>query len=420
MDGPDQGSLWRNRDFNIFWLGQALSVLGDSFSMVATPLLVLQVTGSIERMGQLTAVTGIGMIAAGLLSGVLVDRFDRRRLMIVCDCARTVLWLSVPFAWWLGHPSMALLFVTVILGALFGNTFQVASITAVANLARRDQIADANGRLHATFALMTCVGPMLSGWVCHRFGPVVSIGIDASTFGISAISLVFVRLRRSSPVAKPQALSLTRLRKELIEGAQFMWEQPVLRAVSLLLCASNLFIAARNDLLIFHVKHTLGRTDADVGTLFGIGALGAVFAGLVAPALRRRFGFAVCWLSAGFLVGISVGSIGMLATLSAMALTMTIVAFSDSIRGINSMTFRQEITPDHLLGRVTSVFWMLINLSAPIGAALTTAVAAQIGSGPTISLIGAMTFAITGVALFTAIREVKPGSLVPPASEAEI
>jgi MFS family permease len=75
-------SLARDRNFLIFWAGQTFAVLGDAFALVALPLLVLEATGSVARMGQITAVNGAGALLAGLVAGPLVDRLDRRRLMI--------------------------------------------------------------------------------------------------------------------------------------------------------------------------------------------------------------------------------------------------------------------------------------------------------------------------------------------------
>jgi MFS family permease len=392
-------SLWRNRDFNVYWAGQALSVLGDSFSMVATPLLVLQATGSVTQMGLLTATIGVGNILAGLFSGVLVDRFDRRLLMIACDTARTLLWALVPLVWWRFGPQLWLLFVCGLLGALLGNTFQVACITAVANLAERDQITEANGRLQATFAAMMCVGPMLSGFICHRYGPVVAIGVDSLSFLASALSLLFVRLPRGErPTESAQPLA------ELLAGARFLFGHPVLRSVAILLAGTNLALGARNDLIIFHVKRTMLLTDDDVGALFAIAAVGAIAGGLMAPTLRRRFGFAACWLGGGFLLGLALAVSGLAPSLLALGVLGVGMAFADAVRGINSMSFRQEVTPDHLLGRVTSAFWCVINVTGPIGAAATTALCDRAGSGPALATVGVASFALTGLGLFTAIR----------------
>lgn len=90
-------SLWRNRGFNAFWSAQILSVLGDSFSQLAVPLLVLDATGSIATAGLLTGVSGTAAVVAGLLAGVVVDRFDRRALLIGADVARMLLFAAAPW-----------------------------------------------------------------------------------------------------------------------------------------------------------------------------------------------------------------------------------------------------------------------------------------------------------------------------------
>ncbi|MRT44822.1 MFS transporter, partial [Xylella fastidiosa subsp. multiplex] len=78
-------SLWQQRDFGIFWAAQTLSVLGDSFALIALPLLVLEATGSVARMGLLTGVGSVAAVVAAVFAGALVDRADRRRLLVACD-----------------------------------------------------------------------------------------------------------------------------------------------------------------------------------------------------------------------------------------------------------------------------------------------------------------------------------------------
>src|SRR5947207_8419474 len=109
----EQGGV-RRPDFTVFWVGQTLSELGGAFAVVALPLLVLHATGSVAQMGLLTAVGGVGAIGTGLFAGVLVDRVDRRRLMIICDLARLVLFGLIP-VWWLAGPQVWLLYVVIAL-----------------------------------------------------------------------------------------------------------------------------------------------------------------------------------------------------------------------------------------------------------------------------------------------------------------
>ena len=196
------------RSFGIFWLVQTLSVAGDMFAFVAVPLLVLATTGSVAQMGLLTAAAGVGRIVAGFFAGTIVDRFDRRHLLITCDTARAVLFGAVVIS-----PSW-ILYVVSPLAAAAGMVFQVAYVATVPNLVDPDRITEANGRLNATYAAATIAGPMLAGLVSHAFGPAVAIGVDAVTFAVSAAGLTLIRLR-------PAPRGVTDPRKDFLVGVRF-------------------------------------------------------------------------------------------------------------------------------------------------------------------------------------------------------
>src|SRR5262245_15902478 len=99
-----------SRDFTIFWAGQTLSVLGNSITLVAMPLLVLAATGSVVQLGLISAVAGVGLVVTGVFAGHVVDRLDRRRIMIVSDLVRLAAQLAVPLVW-LAGPQVWLLYV---------------------------------------------------------------------------------------------------------------------------------------------------------------------------------------------------------------------------------------------------------------------------------------------------------------------
>lgn len=406
MPGRRARSLNSNRDFVIFWLGQTFSVLGDAFALVAVPLLVLEATGSVARMGLVTATVGIGNFAAGLVAGPIVDRVDRRRLMIWCDLGRLVVYALIPLGWWLLGPSFWLLIaITLIAGAL-GMLFGVAYITAVANLVERDQIVEANGRLHATFALAYVLGPMLAGLVAARFGPTAAIGLNAVSFLASAGSLALIRLRRAT--ARRADRPRGGYRRELLVGARFLAREPLFRALSLLMIAFAFVSTGALDLIIFHLKHDLGRTDRAVGLAFGLGSLGAIAGGILTPRLRRRWGFGPLFAGGFVLQGAALLGIGLSPGLWPVVPLAIGWSFGDSIRGIATMSVRQELVPDHLLGRVTAAFWMCFNVPGPLGAVALTALAATIGAPATLALVGALTLALAGLSWLTPARDRRP------------
>ncbi|WP_433533858.1 MFS transporter [Micromonospora sp. CA-249363] len=406
--------LWRDRSFGTYWIAQTLSAAGNAFAYLAVPLLVLEATGSVARMGLLTAVAGAASVIAGVFGGVLVDRYDRRRLMIVADLVRLVLFGLVPLVW-LVSPQVWLLFVVLPICAAAGMLFQVAAVTAVRNLVDADRITEANGRLQATFAATAVLGPLLAGVVSARFGPAVAIAVNAASFALSAVGLRLIRLRGpraadTAPVARERPLA------EFLAGARFLWRQPVLRALTVLLSVFIFLTYGFTDVLIYHVTHDLGGTEGTVGAVLGLAALGTVAGALLVAPLRRRRGFGATWIGAHAVCGFAVAGVGVATTVPTVTALTAVYLCCLSVGGICSMSLRQEITPDHLLGRVTSAFWSTHYALGPAGAAILTWAAGRYGV-PAVALVagvGCLLVAVGG--LFTPIRRAgaEPAS-APPA-----
>ncbi|MFI6261387.1 MFS transporter [Micromonospora sp. NPDC051006] len=403
---PVDRPLWRDRNFGTYWLAQSLSAVGDSFAYIAMPLLVLHATGSVAQMGLLTAVAGVASVGAGVFGGVLVDRYDRRTLMIAADLARLVLYGLVPLAW-LAGPQVWLIFVVLPICEAAGMLFQVAAVTAVRNLVDRDRITEANGRLQATYAAAAVGGPLLAGVVSARFGPTAAIAINAASFALSAAGLWLVRLRQPARDGTALGEGVSRRERPLAEflaGARFLWRQPVLRSLTVLLSVFIFLTFGFTDVLIYHVKHDLGGSDGTVGTVLGLAALGTIAGALLAAPLRRRRGFGVTWVGAISLCGLALVGIGVAGTVPAVTVLTAVYLCGVSVGGICSMSLRQEITPDHLLGRVTSAFWSTHYSLGPAGAAALTWATSRFGVTPVALVAGGGCLLIAIAGLFTPIR----------------
>ncbi len=399
-------SLTRNRNFNVFWAGQTLSFIGDAFSIVAIPLLILEITGSLTQMGIVTALYGVGSLVAGIAAGPIVDRFDRRKLMIRCDLGRAVIYALVPIGWWLAGPQLWLVYAVAVAGSALAMLFGVSYITAVANLVDKGQIVDANGRLQATYALAFILGPFLAGIVSSRFGPSLAIGIDAITFLASAISLSFVRLRRAA--ADRSSAERGSHREEFLAGIRFLLTSPLFRWLTILTGALAFASTGVTDLMIFHLKEDLGQSDRLVGIVFGVASIGVMFSGLLVARLRRSLGFGVCLIGGFVIEGIALLLLGATASTAVIAGVWALAAFGGSTRGIVTMTLRQELTPDHLLGRVTAAFWTVFSVPGPLGALALTAFGERVGARTALLVVGLFTLAIAVVALFTPVRAFSP------------
>ncbi|MEJ3748740.1 MFS transporter [Actinomycetes bacterium KLBMP 9797] len=395
--------LWRDRHFGIFWAAQTLSVAGDSFATIAIPLLVLRATGSVAQMGLLTGIAGVAAVTAGVFGGLLVDRLDRRRLLIVCDLIRMVLYASIPVAWSFGEP-IWLLYAVLPACAAVGMIFQVGYVTAVRNLVDTERITEANGLLYATAATAAVAGPLLAGVVSGWLGATAAIAVNAASFAVSAAGVALIRLR---PHDRP-APAGDRPLAEFFAGARFLWQNRVLRSLTILLSIFIFLTLGLTDVLIYYVKHVLGRSDATVGAVLGLAAIGTVTGALVVARLRRRVGFGRAWIGAHAVCGLAIAGIGLSREVAVIGVLTGAYLCCVSIAGTCSMSLRQQITPNHLLGRVTSAFWAIHFSLGPIGAAALTWAAGRFGVTAVFLAAGAGCTLVALVALATPIRQRHP------------
>jgi hypothetical protein len=409
----------------VFLASQTLSVAGDSFAYIAVPLLVLQATGSVAQMGLLTGVTGAASIAAGIFAGVLADRLDRWVLMVGCDLARMILYGFVPLAWAV-HPQVWLLYLILPVAEAIGMVFQVTYVTVVPALAGGERITEANSLLYAASSAAGVAGPLLAGVVSGVLGPAGAVAVDAASFAVSAAGLAVVRLWRpvrlasgvlaggdtggvlpgaaagGEPSAVPPRDGPWR---ELLAGARFLWQQPVLRTLTAALGVFIFVTYGLTDVLIYYLKHDLGQPDPVVGLVLGVAAVGTIGGALAVAPLRRRLGFGRCWTGSLVLCGLAVGGLGASGSVPAAAALAAVYLGCVSVAGICSMSLRQQVTPGHLLGRVTAAFWTIHYAPGPVGAALLTWAAGHAGVGATCLASGVVCLLLGVAALGTPILQ---------------
>jgi len=393
------------RDFGVFWVAQTLSVVGDSFALIALPLLVLHATGSVARMGLLTAVAGVASVVAGVFAGVVVDRLDRRKLLIGSDLVRMALYALIPVAWAAG-PQLWLLYVVLPLAEAVGMLFSVTYVTVVRSLVPADRITQANGRLNATAAAAGVVGPLCAGAVVAWFGPAAAVGVDAGSFAVSAACLSLVRFRGSTRVA--EGAERIGVWRELAAGAAFLARHPVLRTLTALLSVFSFLTLGLNDLIVYHVKHDLGQGDGAVGTVFAVGAMGTVAGALSVALIRRALGFGASWIGGVAVCGLALAAVGSAGSVAATATLTAVFLGCVAVAGTCSMSLRQEVTPEHLLGRVTSAHWTIHYSAAPVGAVVLTWAGQHYGTAWACLIAGTCCLLIAALALLTPIRTPTP------------
>jgi hypothetical protein len=315
-----------------------------------------------------------------------------------------VLYGLIP-AVWAFDPRIWLLYLVLPASEAVGMVFSVASVTAVRNLVDGDRITEANSRLNATAAAAGVLGPMSAGVVTASFGATAAIAVDAASFAVSAACLYHVRLRRR-PAHVPGAATPHRDSpwREFSAGARFLWAHPVLRPVTLLLCFFSFLTLGLSDLLIYHLKHDLSRSDGTVGTVLAVAAAGSFAGSLLVAPLRRKLGFGASWIGAQALCGIVISFLGAARDVPLVAVLAAVWLGCIAVAGTCSMSLRQQVTPDALLGRVTSAHWTIQFSLGPVGAVTLTFAVGHFGAAALCLIVGASCVVAAGLALLTPVR----------------
>jgi MFS family permease len=365
------------RAFHVFWAGQSLSALGDAMTLVALPLLVLAETGSIAQMGRLTALARVSALLATGAAGFVVDRRSPRRVMLLCDLLRCALMALIPMAWGLGLHSLWLVYLVGVGAALFQGLFYVGHVSLVAELVGVARVGLANSRIEGTIALAYVFGPFLAGLLASHWGVATVLAIDSATFLASALSLAFMAAAaRATPEAAPPSSRAS----AGLAGLKFLRKDPELLRLTGLVALGQLFTAAIVDLFIFRLKHDLGQGDAGTGLTFAIASAAAVLAAIFTPWLRARISFHRIWVSAFVLQGLALIASSPSQSFALLAVGAALYMAAMTTTMICQASIRQERTPQHLLGRVTSSYLVLVALPAPVGALLATTLAARFGA----------------------------------------
>ncbi len=375
-------SLRRNRDFLVVLFGQGISSFGDSISNTAMPILVLALTGSGFAMGIVGVLSTLPDLLVGLPAGAFADRWDRRKMMLGADLGRAVLTALVPVSIWLGGPTLA-----VIIGVAFPlNVLRVlwlaAYTAAVPGLVGRGQVPRANGIFEAVFNIGWIVGPALAGLLAGAIGPGPTIAIDAVTFLVSAVSLLFIR----RPLRPERRAEQTHIVADVREGVRFVAKQPTLRAILALWTTISVISAGLGSAMIFYIT-----IDRDLGTevvgivlsAFAVGSLGgSLLAARLAP---RSVGTVMLAGAAG--MGVS-----LIASVGAPVPVIIVAALLAGILNANVLvayiSLRTLLSPDALLGRVGATARTLSVGLMPVGSLVAGVALDAIGGGPTLALMG--------------------------------
>jgi MFS family permease len=387
-------------DFWKFWTGQTISQLGSSFTFLALPLLVYNLTGSSVNLAVTTAAYFLPYLVFGLVIGAWVDRVDRRRMMIAVDLGRAAVIATIPLLSFVDALSVEWIYATAFATATLTIAFDSGQFAALPNLVSKDDLVTANGRLQASYSAAMVVGPLLAGVLVAVVDLETVFLVDSASFVGSAISLGLVRTS-FNPEEPPEQKHILR---DVSEGLRYVLGHPVLRSISLMMALINFVSATAFTQLVLFASVELDASATQIAVLFAAGAAGVVCLGLAAGPLRRRLSFSVAALGAMMVEGV-LGVIFAFNNVYALGLVLwAAISGIGLFFNINTTSLRQQIVPSHLLGRVVSIASVLAWSAIPLGALLGGwAIEATDDAALVYAAIGALTFVIALAFRFTAL-----------------
>ena len=388
-----RGLFW-HRDFRLLWIGQTTSKLGSSVTSVALPLVaVATLDASTFQVALLSAAAWLPWLLIGLPVGAWVDRLPRRPVMIACDLAALLLFLTVPVLAWLGWLTIGHLLAVALGAGTASVVFQTAYQVYLPSLLDRDQVAEGNAKLQATEAAAQVGGPGVAGLMTQLAGAANAVLVDALSFLASALCLLSIRAHEPRPERARQDGTL---RQEIGEGIRFVARDPYLRVLTVFGAVSNIGLIGYQSILVVFLVREVGVSPGAVGGLVAAASMGGVLGATLATTVARRFGSARSLLVAelgaapfGLLVPLTTPGLGLALTVAGGFVVAAGVAVGNVIKG----SFRQTYTPHGLLGRVTVSMQMVNYGTIPLGAVLGG------GLGTTLGLRPAMWAIMTGLAL---------------------
>ena len=350
-------SLWRHSDFLKLWAGQTVSIFGSLITVGALKwLAIIVLNATAVQMAVLGAADLVPGILAGLVAGVWVDRLRRRPLLIGADLGRALLLATIPAAAVLHLLRIEQLYVVAFLTGMLTVVFDVAYLSYLPSLLRREELVDGNSKLAATASVAEVGAFGISGWLVQWFTAPFAILVDAVSFVFSAGSLLLVQAREPTPAPSAEGPNM---RLEIDEGLRILLGNPLLRAIAGCTVSIGLTRGILGTVVLLYLTREVGFKPGILGLIFAVGGVSSFFGAVFAGWASRRLGIGSALTLGLFLSGVGTLFIPLAHNVSLVAVLLLVANQlvtdpAHTVYDITEVSLRQAITPERLLGRVNA------------------------------------------------------------------
>jgi MFS family permease len=361
------------------WAATGLSNLGDGLGQTAYPLLAAALTRDPLLVAGFSAVLQLPWLLFALPSGALVDRINRQRGLVLAGTLRTVSVGTMGIATLLDTANLPLLYASAFALGTAETVYDTASSAVVPAVLpaqegedRAALLAGANGKLQATQVItQNFAGPPLAGFL---FAVSSSMPFLVDATALACATLFVTTLRGNFQVERRARVAGRRrerpLRHEIREALRWLRSERLLRVLIVVVAFLGSLATAATSVLVLFAQDVLGLGATGFGTLIAVAAVGSFLGGLTAQRIEGRFGPGNALLGCVFVAGATFGVVGLSSSAVLVSLMLLVNGWSVLVWNVITTSLRQALTPPELLGRVTSVYFLLSWGGMPIGAAL--------------------------------------------------
>ncbi len=368
-----------------------VSTLGSHTAGIAYPLLVLALTGSPAIVGWVTALRITPYVLLCLPVGAMIDRWDRRRVMLRCDIGRCLVVGSLPLAMLWGPPGLPHIIAVALLEGTLLVFYNLAEVAALPRVVPRSQLPQASALNQAGFAAAGIAGPAL-GAVLYQVSRVLPFAADTISYGFSAFALWRLQGDFSPvPATRPRHLGA-----EVMAGLRWLWHEKIVRRMAMLTGAMN-FVEASVPLLLIVMAQRTGASAVDIGLIFSAGGVGGVLGAIVGGRIQRYFSFGQVICGVVLLQALLYPLYAVAPSPLWLGVVYGLIEFLAPVYNVVQFSHRIALIPQGLEGRVNATYRFIAHALNPVGAALCGVMIERLGAGQALGFFVCV-FALLAVA----------------------
>lgn len=373
----------------LLWSGQLASWVGTEVSGIALPLVVLALTGSPAQAGGVAAIRGLVYVFWAIPAGVVIDRSDRKLVMVVANLGSGLAMGSITIALRFHALSVIQLYAA---SAIEGSFFVFANLGRFASFPKvvsRDQFPAASALSGTADQIALLMGPPLGGFLYQVAGGFIAFLVDALSYVINALSISFINV----PLGIETPVERKAVPYEVREAILWFWNQPLIRFLNLL-TAGRTIISAGLYLLIIVLAKEHRASAVSIGVIFAVGAGGGILGSLVSARIHNSFGMRQ------LVIGISLLSF-LIFSLYAFTINNFLLAgitslfyAVDPLYNVTTSSYSARIIPDEIRGRVISLTRLVVLGANSFGFFITGNLLQYFGSKWTIIVFSCLLFSL--------------------------